>query len=775
LRAVFSMPGGRGSPLPVTGSLVWFVLSVGFWLAAARQFSPTEIGVGFVAVALINLVAEVAHLGLRGRLVRVVPRAEGNAQRLVAEAYGLAAVLSTVLAGVFIVGLDLWASGLSGLRASPWSIGLFVVATIGLVLYRLAESVLSGLGQARWVVALAAVVGVTQLIAVFPLAGTEGWERDLGVFVAWALPLLIASVLLNAFAINQIRSKPGTAESKDLVTESLATPRLGLWSVLAPSWLEWGAGVARGSAVGLLPLIVLGRRGPVEAANFAIAWTISFAVYLAVSSLTAALIADPPVGTNDLDRRTLRFRLLTMTLAAAVVIVAFIAAPMLASLFGASYEDGASALLRLLLFAAVAQVVVRSYLGRLRADKEMGTIVVVEGTMSVAVILFGWLLLELGGLVGLGVAWLVVHLVVATYVLAADSVWWWGPKLSGRSARLADNAAAIGPRLAQAYSYRALNERVSENLDALYATRPSWNRVAVDQDRQSIVVAGHDGRPPLRIELAISKLGSELLAKRVAAASELNQLTGLASVRGLVPYPIDYCRQSAMTYLVESTITGRTGIEVDDVALTDRVGAVAAAVGELHRATSGSITIDRDSLDRMISLPLRYLGDVCNVTDANLLVLTRTLYEAFDGSVVPTARLHGDLKLERALFDATGKLTGLVGWEWSEVGPVLIDWGSLALSSLAVDRGQDVGQVVRGLLRRPDEFVSHDAFVVATPEGIEPRAQVLFAWLHYVLPELRSAAVHGARRYWLARQVHPVMAELAASASSVLTTESAKS
>ena len=96
---------------------------------------------------------------------------------------------------------------------------------------------------------------------------------------------------------------------------------------------------------------------------------------------------------------------------------------------------------------------------------------------------------------------------------------------------------------------------------------------------------------------------------------------------------------------------------------------------------------------------------------------------------------------------------------------MVLDWGSLTLSALVADSGDDLGPIVCRLLAEPDALVDHVAFPVDRPPGVEPVALVLFCWLHHLLPELTAAAEHGVGRYWVSRNVQPVMSALAQQAA----------
>ncbi len=747
----------------VLASLASAGLGLVFWVVAARQYSSANLGLAAAAIATMVLLAELSQLGLRSDLVRVLPRAGEDGRRLAVQSYGLTVLVAIVLASIFIAGIGLWAPALLPLRQSVFTSALFIISTALLVVYLLDEGAMRGLGMASWLPVEASFLGLSRIALLVPLAGVGGWLGDFGPLVSFVAPGLVIAGALGFVVHRALRRQPGTAVVADLAVPRLRSAERSLDAMLSNTRFDWAANATRQGATGVLPLLVLASEGGSGTAYFFVAWILACAVYRLSASMGEALAANPSPNHSNPQHQSVHSDLLGMAFAAPLVIVAILATPWVLRAFGVEYVDEASTLLRVLLVGAIPNVVTRTHVSRLRTERRGGVVLGFELALGLSTLFLAWMLLRLWGLIGVGLGWLVALSLAAAYVMAAESVWWWGPRLSGRPARMIGSLVLISDRWTRLRSLRSMNDQVREHLDALYPTQPSWSRLYADADRQSIGVTGHDGRPPLRLELARTALGSELLAKRLAAISELNQLADLAAFRGLVPYPIDHHREKTMTYLVESTISGQAGDSSDQqTPVGDRVAPIVNAVSQLHKATASSIVVDQASLDRWISRPLRTLGDSCGVDDDQLVALGRTLYGSLEGVRLVSGRIHGSLRLDRALFDTSGsgKLTGLLGWEWSDEAPVIIDWGTLALSALVVQQQDDLAPVVVDLLKEPAPFMAYLELGTEPPDGVDVTALILFSWLHYLLPQLQSMVQTGAGRYWLARNVQPVMAAL---------------
>ncbi len=536
--------------------------------------------------------------------------------------------------------------------------------------------------------------------------------------------------------------------------------QLSMRQVLSYSLVDWAATVSRGAVIGVLPMLVLATRGGSVAAYWSIAWTIAFSVYILSANVGDALLAEASYDQDNVDRHTLHSGLLSMAISAPVVVVAIVAAPWVLRAFGQEYADGASTALRLLLLGSIPNVVTRTYVGRLRAEGRMAAVFAYEAVISACVLVLGWALLWAMGIAGVAVAWLIVLSLAAAYVLAVELVGWWGPRLGPRGARRMRVLLRLVERIDRRRPRPALDQAVRTTLAARYATRPGWRRLDLGPHSQTVQVSGHEGRPPLRMELAVTPWGAEVLGRRVAAIAALGDMTGLPSFRALVPFPIEHHTGSDPNFLIESGLSGTPGPEVARAGartVDDLVKAIHEPLTAVHQATAGWLTFGPDELDVWVSQPLRHLGDAAAVAPDDLVGLGRVLCDGLAGQRVPSARIHGNLGLSRALFDPAGRLTGLVDWEWSAQGPAFLDWCSLALSAVAVQSDSDIGGAARQMLEDPEVFRTHPGLARQALPEIDNRVLVLFTWLHTVVPLLRSAPGHGWGRYWMIRNVEQVV------------------
>ena len=744
------MPLVRSGLALASSSVITSALGFVFWVVAARQFTAAEVGVSSALISTMVVLSDFAHLGLRTGLAKFLPTAGPGQVRLILTSYAISVAMAVVLASAFVFGIGWWTPELDVVRSTPWAAVAFVAATAGWVLFLLEDSALLGVRLAPWVPVENGAFGLAKIVLLFPLAALAGASGQLGVFLAWSLPVFVVAAVVNWLMIRVLRARP--------VTDASPAPPVRLGQILSYSGIDWTASVIRTTVSGVLPLIVLSQLGSEASAYYWLAWTISHSIYFLAMTVGDALLVEASYDEVNVDRHTLHGGLLSMAISVPIVIVAIIAAPLVLGAFGAEYTEAATTLLRILMVAAIPNVIVRTYVGRLRAERRMVTALVFEAAIAIGVLVAGSILLQLWGLNGVGVAWLVLFTLGGLYVLAVESQSWWAHRIDSRVVRAVRRAQGWLEPLRLWRPFSRSNRAIGAILPTLYHSVPAWSRLVLTDHSQVVAVAGHEGRPPLWVEVARSDHGAQELARRVEAVSQISRLSGVPSFVALVPYPIEHHRGPGRAYVVESAVSGRPGRALrHDVGTDVLVAAVVDALSTLHHASAGRMVFDADNLEHWVSEPLRTVGEIGRIDDARLADLGQDLVRGLDGREATSARIHGSLSLDNTLFDPTGRLTGIVDWERSQVGPTFLDWGTLALSALTVELKDDLGPVTVAMLEDPDRFMQHPALAASSLPEVEPRILLMMAWLHAIQGPLVAASSRTRPRFWLARNITPVL------------------
>jgi O-antigen/teichoic acid export membrane protein len=166
-----------------------------------------------------------------------------------------------------------------------------------------------------------------------------------------------------------------------------------------------------------LPALVLARLGAEDAAVYGIVWTITVSLYLIPSGMGQSMIAhtagDPAQAA--VARRAMVRRSLALVVPAAGVLS--VGAYPVLWLFGEHYAQEGAWALAIASLSAIPQVLTAAAVAQARVQQRMRVLVLVPGSLAVAVLLAAWLLMPVLGITGVALAWLAVQSVGAVVLL----------------------------------------------------------------------------------------------------------------------------------------------------------------------------------------------------------------------------------------------------------------------------------------------------------------------------------------------------------------------
>jgi O-antigen/teichoic acid export membrane protein len=315
-----------------------------FWVVAAHLRSPSEVGRAAAAVAALTLLATIAQLNLTNVFIRLVPTAGRLGTRLIAWGYVAVLAFSLAIAAVCVV------SGLGGsfLATDPGIRVLFVLAVAVMAIFALQDSVLTSLRHSPWVpVENVAVAGCKlALLPLLVLLSAGG-----GIVVAWVAPAAAAVIVVNVVLFRWVLPPRRTLEG------SLPDRRRMLSFVGG----EYVGNVFATATAQLMPLLIVWRLGPADAAYFTLPWLVLLGLTFLMWNVSASLVvelAGGHAGSDELIRRSLM--LWAAIVLGALVVCVLCARPLLA-LAGPGYAAHGTELLRLIGLSAPFYAVVALY------------------------------------------------------------------------------------------------------------------------------------------------------------------------------------------------------------------------------------------------------------------------------------------------------------------------------------------------------------------------------------------------------------------------------
>jgi aminoglycoside phosphotransferase (APT) family kinase protein len=181
--------------------------------------------------------------------------------------------------------------------------------------------------------------------------------------------------------------------------------------------------------------------------------------------------------------------------------------------------------------------------------------------------------------------------------------------------------------------------------------------------KTAVFLAAADGhRFVLRVPR--SAIARARAARNYATLESLHASALPPAMKALVPVPLARAEHAGYAYFVESCLPGRSG---PSPAASPRHGGWDAAavdfVTALHQATRQTVEMDDAHLERLVREPFARLAAACDPAAAAATRLAADCERALAGAMLPLVQVHGDCSSTNCLFDAAGRLTGVIDWE----------------------------------------------------------------------------------------------------------------
>jgi len=393
----------------IVSDITTSALGLVYWMLAAHYYPAHQVGLNSTALSLMMLLSGIAQLNLMGALTRFIPVAGRTTSHLVSYAYLSSLLAAAIISLSFIYSLQTWFRPEDQLLTTGVAQLWFALATMLWSIFALQDNVLTGLRQTLWVPLENMIFGVVKigLLILF-----VDWFGQLGIFVSWTLPVVVAVILINLLIFRRLIPQhviTTEAQSEPLVPLHIAT-------FVAGDYL--GAIFVKLSTA-LLPALVLHQLGASAAAYFYIAWTIAYSLQLIVMNLAASLTVEAAANQAQLSTYGRQMLRQMARLLVPLVVVTMFGAPYVLRVFGADYTAG-TALLRLLALAALPYCFTALYISLARVRCQVGRIIVVQAALCALVLGLSMWWLQQYGITAIGMAWLIAQTLVAATLLASS-------------------------------------------------------------------------------------------------------------------------------------------------------------------------------------------------------------------------------------------------------------------------------------------------------------------------------------------------------------------
>lgn len=378
-----------------------------YWIIAAKTFSAHSVGLNYALISAMTFLAGVASLNLPNVVVRFLPESGERTLARVIGAYAVATALAACAATIFIVGVGAFSPRLGFLRSDRGLEAWFVFSTLAWCLFTIQDSVLTAVGRAVWVPIENAVFSVLKIGLLIATAATLA---RYGIFVSWTIAMLVSvagvNLLIFARLLRAPRRQPGGVV--DVRNRAFARYFVADY-VCSVSWL---------AMISLTPLLVTAVGGATINAYWALAFSVAFPLYLIAQNVGTSLMlhstTDRAVALPEMTRKAAIQSLRILVPAVALLIVL---APYLLSLFGPTYAQRSTVVLRLLAIGALPNLVVMLAVYVARVQRRLGRAVIALGADAAITLGLAPSLIHAMGVAGVGVSWVLGQSIVAAGLL----------------------------------------------------------------------------------------------------------------------------------------------------------------------------------------------------------------------------------------------------------------------------------------------------------------------------------------------------------------------
>ncbi len=378
-----------------------------FWLLAARQFSPEQVGLAAAAVSAMMLCTQLALVGVGSGVITHFPRHSGEPAKLLNTAFSIVLATSLVTACGFLL---LSSSVLSELRIvtsmlvfTLLFVLMSVLGTFGILL----DQVSIALRRGDQVLSRGIAFGATTVLLIAVVPRVTDTRSALSIFLPW---VVAGAVTCAIGALQLSRALAG-------YRYGLQTERNLAGSLLRVGLPNWALTLTERAPGLVLPIVVTELLSPAANATWYAVWMMAWVIFIIPISVGLALFAQAahhPDSLRSVVLHGIRYSLgIGIPVAAALALLA----PFALSLLGPSYAEGGATPLRILVAGVVPLAFVQAYFSVCRARQKLAEAVRMGAVGGVASVAAAAAAGATSGLTGMAIAWTVVQLLIGIWAL----------------------------------------------------------------------------------------------------------------------------------------------------------------------------------------------------------------------------------------------------------------------------------------------------------------------------------------------------------------------
>jgi O-antigen/teichoic acid export membrane protein len=388
----------------IANTAVTSLLGFFFWMVVARFYTEVELGFSSAVLSVINFLTILSLAGLNVTLVRFLHHAD-KPQQLINTCFTLSGVISLLIAGIFVVGLDVWSPAISFIGENAFFTTAFISFTLLSTLSRLMDTTFIAARKAEFTLFKNIIFSLLKipLPILFVL-----FFHTFGIVASWGTATGVALVVSLIVFLPRVQNK----------YRPVPTIRLSLIKNIGQySGGNYLATLLASFPVFLLPLMVVNVLGAESNAHFYVAWMMAGIIFAIPTAISLSLLAEGSHSEESLRENVIRSAKFALLLLVPVVILLILVGKWLLLAFGQSYSANALSLLRILAISSLPYGINSIYMSVLRATNRIKAQIIIQGLIAMIAVLVSYLIIPETGIIGVGYAWLGAQGVVAIYVI----------------------------------------------------------------------------------------------------------------------------------------------------------------------------------------------------------------------------------------------------------------------------------------------------------------------------------------------------------------------
>lgn len=377
-----------------------------FWIVAARFYPEGDVGFASAIISVINFLALLSLIGLDASLIRFLPQNE-KPQELINSCFTLTSLISLVVAGIFLAGVDFWSPAFNFIKGNAVFSAVFIVMTPLWVVSHLIDYTLVAKRRTSFVMSKNAIISVLKIplpILFVLFFHSFGIVASLGI----ALGIGVAVSLLLFLPKVQKPYKPVPTLNLSLIK--------GMWQYSGGNYL---ASLFTMAPSLILPLMVVNILSPQQNAYFYIAWMIATLLSAIPLAVSQSLFAEGSHFEDKLRENVVKSFKFTFLLLVPVVILFILVGKWLLLAFGQSYSANALKLLWILSISSLPLGINYIYASVLRVRGRLKELIAIWGFIAITVLVTSYLIMPATGIIGIGYACFGAYTAAAIYIITA--------------------------------------------------------------------------------------------------------------------------------------------------------------------------------------------------------------------------------------------------------------------------------------------------------------------------------------------------------------------